>query len=158
MSKTLKQSAGLLMYRKTVGRIEVFLVHPGGPYWSKKDEGFWTIPKGEYEIDEEPLVAAIREFQEETGFNAFEPFIELGSVKQKTGKIVVAWAFEGNCEATELVSNPCEIEWPPRSGKKTLIPEVDRGEWFSIDRARKFLRMEQIPLLNRLTQRLTGLD
>jgi predicted NUDIX family NTP pyrophosphohydrolase len=141
------------MYRKASDTVEVFLVHPGGPYWSKKNEGFWTIPKGEYETDEEPLVAAIREFQEETGFNVSEPFIELGSIKQKTGKIVLAWAFEGNCDPTELVSNTCEIEWPPRSGKKTMIPEVDRGEWFSVDRARQFLRVEQIPLLDRLIQR-----
>jgi predicted NUDIX family NTP pyrophosphohydrolase len=154
MSKTLKRSAGLLMYRKASDTVEVFLVHPGGPYWSKKNEGFWTIPKGEYETNEEPLVAAIREFQEETGFKIFEPFIELGSVKQKSGKVVVAWAFEGNCEPTELISNTCEIEWPARSGKKMLIPEVDRGEWFSVGRARQFLRIEQIPLLNRLMQRL----
>lgn len=133
-------------------------MHPGGPYWSKKNEGFWTIPKGEYGTDEEPLVAAIREFQEETAFKVFAPFIKLGSVKQKTGKVVLAWAFQGNCEPTELVSNTCEVEWPPRSGKKILIPEVDRGEWFSVDRAREFLRMEQIPLLNRLMQRLASLE
>jgi predicted NUDIX family NTP pyrophosphohydrolase len=157
MRKTPKRSAGLLMYRKAFDTFEILLVHPGGPYWSKKEEGFWTIPKGEYETDEEALVAAIREFQEETGLSASEPFIELGSVKQKTGKIVVAWAFEGNCEPTELVSNTCEIEWPPRSGKKMLIPEVDRGEWFSVDRAREFLRMEQMPLLDRLMQRLARL-
>jgi predicted NUDIX family NTP pyrophosphohydrolase len=143
-----------MMYRKALNTIEIFLVHPGGPYWSKKNEGFWTIPKGEYETDEEPLAAAIREFQEETGFKVSEPFVELGSIKQKTGKIVLAWAFEGNCEPTSLVSNTCEIEWPPRSGKKILIPEVDRGEWFSLDRAREFLRMEQFPLLDRLMQRL----
>jgi predicted NUDIX family NTP pyrophosphohydrolase len=143
-----------MMYRKALNTIEIFLVHPGGPYWSKKNEGFWTIPKGEYETDEEPLAAAIREFQEETGFKVSEPFVELGSIKQKTGKIVLAWAFEGNCEPTSLVSNTCEIEWPPRSGKKMLIPEVDRGEWFSLDTAREFLRMEQFPLLDRLMQRL----
>jgi predicted NUDIX family NTP pyrophosphohydrolase len=158
MSKTFKRSAGLLMYRKASDAIEVFLVHPGGPYWSKKNEGFWTIPKGEYETDEEPLVAAIREFKEETGFNAFDPFIDLGSVKQKTGKIVVAWAFEGNCEPADLVSNTCEIEWPPHSGKKIVISEVDRGAWFSFDRAREFLRIEQILLLNRLVQQLAQSD
>src|SRR5580698_5412962 len=103
MSKTPKQSAGLLMYRKTSDAVEVFLVHPGGPYWSKKNEGAWTIPKGEYETEEEPLLAAIREFKEETGFKVFEPFIELGSVKQKKGKIVAVWAFEGNCEPSELI-------------------------------------------------------
>ena len=120
--------------------MEVFLVHPGGPHWSKKNEGSWTIPKGEYETGEEPLIAAIREFQEETGFKVSEPLIALGSVRQKTGKIVVAWAFEGNCKPPDLVSNMCEIEWPPRSGKKLVIPEVDRGDWFSLDsRGRLFV-------------------
>jgi len=144
------------MYRRALGIVEVFLVHPGGPYWSKKNEGSWTIPKGEYETGEEPLSAAVREFQEETGFNVSEPLIALGSVQQKTGKIVVAWAFEGDCEPADLVSNTCEIEWPPRSGKKLMIPEVDRGDWFSLDRARKVIRNEQIPLLDALTQRLAS--
>jgi predicted NUDIX family NTP pyrophosphohydrolase len=148
MSKTPKRSAGLLMYRKSLGSIELFLVHPGGPYWSKKDEVSWTIPKGEYETDEEPLAAAIREFKEETGFDVSGPFIELGSVQQKSGKIVTAWAFEGDCEPAELVSNTCEIEWPPRSGKKMVIPEIDRGDWFSLARAKKLIRNEQIPLLD----------
>jgi predicted NUDIX family NTP pyrophosphohydrolase len=136
------------MYRKSLGSIELFLVHPGGPYWSKKDEVSWTIPKGEYETDEEPLAAAIREFKEETGFDVSGPFIELGSVQQKSGKIVTAWAFEGDCEPAELVSNTCEIEWPPRSGKKMVIPEIDRGDWFSLARAKKLIRNEQIPLLD----------
>lgn len=136
------------MYRKSLGSIEFFLVHPGGPYWSKKDEGSWTIPKGEYEADEEPLAAAIREFQEETGFDVSGPFLELGSVQQKSGKIVTAWAFEGDCEPAELVSNTCEIEWPPRSGKKIVIPEIDRGDWFSLARAKKFIRTEQVLLLD----------
>ena len=156
MSKPPKRSAGLLMYRRALGIVEVFLVHPGGPYWSKKNEGSWTIPKGEYETGEEPLSAAVREFQEETGFNVSEPLIALGSVQQKTGKIVVAWAFEGDCEPADLVSNTCEIEWPPRSGKKLMIPEVDRGDWFSLDRAQKVIRNEQIPLLDALTQRLAS--
>src|SRR3984893_571383 len=112
-----KRSAGLLMYRKRRGGIEVFLVHPGGPLWAEKDQGAWTLPKGEYEPDEDPLVAARREFQEETGFIVSDDFIELGSVRQKSGKIVIAWAFEGDCDPVELVSNTCEIEWPPRSGK-----------------------------------------
>jgi predicted NUDIX family NTP pyrophosphohydrolase len=156
MSKPPKHSAGLLMYRRALDTVEVFLVHPGGPYWSKKNEGSWTIPKGEYETGEEPLGAAVREFQEETGFNVSEPFIALGSVQQKTGKIVVAWAFEGNCEPADLVSNTCEIEWPPRSGKKLVIPEVDRGDWFSLDRARTAIRNEQIPLIDALTQQLAS--
>ena len=145
------------MYRGALGTVEVFLVHPGGPYWSKKNEGSWTIPKGEYETGEEPLATAIREFQEETGFQVSEPLIALGSVRQKTGKIVVAWAFEGNCEPADLVSNTCEIEWPPRSGKKLVIPEVDRGDWFSLDRARKVIRNEQTPLLDALTQQLASI-
>jgi len=144
------------MYRKTLDAVEVFLVHPGGPYWSKKNEGSWTIPKGEYEADEQPLAAAIREFQEETGFKVSAPFLELGSVRQKNGKVVLAWAFEGDCDPTELVSNSCEIEWPPRSGKKMVIPEVDRGEWFSLDRARAVLRIEQALLLDSLTHQLSS--
>jgi predicted NUDIX family NTP pyrophosphohydrolase len=156
MSKPPKRSAGLLMYRRALGIVEVFLVHPGGPYWSKKNEGSWTIPKGEYETGEEPLGAAVREFQEETGFKVSEPLIALGSVQQKSGKIVVAWAFEGDCEPPDLASNTCEIEWPPRSGKKLMIPEVDRGDWFSLDRAQKVIRNEQTPLLDALTQQLAG--
>jgi predicted NUDIX family NTP pyrophosphohydrolase len=150
MNKAPKQSAGLLLYRRAAVSVEVFLVHPGGPYWSKKNEGSWTIPKGEYEIDEQPLVAAIREFQEETGFKASDPFLELGSIRQKSGKVVLAWAFEGNCDPTKLISNMCEIEWPPRSGKHIQIPEVDRGEWFSFDRAGMFIRAEQVPFLEAL--------
>jgi predicted NUDIX family NTP pyrophosphohydrolase len=146
------------MYRRVLGTVEVFLVHPGGPYWSKKNEGSWSIPKGEYETDEEPLVAAIREFQEETGFKVSEPLLELGSIRQKSGKLVLAWAFEGNGDPSELVSNTCEIEWPPRSGKRMVIPEVDRGDWFSLDRARRFLRIEQTPLLDALTHQLARAD
>lgn len=150
MTKTSKRSAGLLMYRKTLDTVEIFLVHPGGPYWSKKNEGSWTIPKGEYETSEEPRAAAIREFQEETGFKVSGPFLELGSIQQKSGKLVLAWAFEGDGDPTELTSTTCEIEWPPRSGKRMEIAEVDRGDWFSFDRARKFIRAEQLPLLEAL--------
>ena len=150
MAKTPKRSAGLLMYRRSSTSVEVFLVHPGGPYWSKKNEGAWTIPKGEYEPTEEPLSAAIREFLEETGFPAAGPFLPLGEIRQKSGKVVTAWAFEGNCDPFALVSNTCEIEWPPRSGKRIEIPEIDRGAWFSIDDARKFLRAEQNRLLDAL--------
>jgi predicted NUDIX family NTP pyrophosphohydrolase len=144
------------MYRRVEG-LEVFLVHPGGPYWAKKNEGSWTIPKGEYEVGEEPLAAAVREFAEETGFRSSEPFVELGSVRQKSGKVVMAWAFEGECEAADLVSNTCEIEWPPRSGKRMVIPEVDRGAWFSIDAARGAIRVEQVALLDTLVERVNGL-
>ncbi len=154
MTKTSKQSAGLLMFRRHTAELEVFLVHPGGPYWSKKDEGAWTLPKGEYEIGEEPLAAARREFQEETGFSAHEPLIELGSVRQKSGKTVLAWAFEGDCDPTQLVSNTCQVEWPPRSSKHIEIPEVDRGAWFSLAQAALSMREEQRPLLLRLRQEL----
>ena len=135
------------MYRIRDGHLNVFLVHPGGPYWSKKSEGSWTIPKGEYDSSEEPLEAAIREFREETGFEVAGPFLELGSMRQKSGKVIVAWAFEGDCDPAGLVSNTCEIEWPPHSGKRIEIPEIDRGEWFRLDRARESIRAEQIPLL-----------
>jgi predicted NUDIX family NTP pyrophosphohydrolase len=139
------------MYRKRLGHTEVFLVHPGGPFFSNKNEGSWTIPKGEYEPGEQPLAAAIREFQEETGFQVSEPFLELGSIRQKSGKLVLAWAFQGDCNPDELISNTCEIEWPPRSGKRIEIPEVDRGEWFTFDRAYQFIRAAQLPLLETLS-------
>jgi predicted NUDIX family NTP pyrophosphohydrolase len=154
MTKTSKRSAGLLMYRNRKGEIEVFLVHPGGPLWAKKDQGAWTLPKGEYEADEDPLVAAQREFQEETGFIASGNFIELGSVRQKSGKIVIAWAFEGDCDPGELVSNTCEMEWPPRSGKRMEIPEVDRGRWYGLAEAHRYIRDEQGKLLDTLVQQL----
>jgi len=154
MTKIPKQSAGLLMFRRRSTELEVFLVHPGGPYWSKKDEGAWTLPKGEYEAGEEPLAAAQREFREETGFDAHEPLIALGSVRQKSGKVVLAWAFEGDCNPAQLVSNTCKIEWPPRSGKRIDIPEVDRGAWFSRTQAAKSIRQEQYSLLLRLEQEL----
>ena len=150
MTKSSKRSAGLLMYRVHSERTEVFLVHPGGPMWANKDKGAWTIPKGEYDIGEEPLAAAEREFREETGFVAIGPFQSLGSVRQKSGKIVTAWAFLGNFDPANLTSNTCKIEWPPRSGKRIEIPEVDRGEWFSCERARKYIRAEQIPFLDSL--------
>ncbi len=158
MSKAPKRSAGILMYRRRRGTVEVFLVHPGGPYWSKKNEGAWTIPKGEYEAHEEPRAAAIREFQEETGFEVSESLLELGSIQQKSGKVVLAWAFESDCDPAELVSNTCEIEWPPRSGKRIVMPEVDRGEWFSLDTAEDSIRMEQASLLRALRLQLARLD
>ncbi|WP_446742897.1 NUDIX domain-containing protein [Silvibacterium acidisoli] len=151
-----KQSAGLLMYRLRGKELEVFLVHPGGPFWARKDLGAWTIPKGEFSADEEPLAAARREFSEETSFSAEGPFHELGSVRQKSGKVVIAWAFEGDCAPSELVSNRCLIEWPPRSGRKLEIPEVDRGEWFSLAAARDKIRPEQHLLLDRLETRLSS--
>jgi predicted NUDIX family NTP pyrophosphohydrolase len=147
-------SAGLLMYRRREGRLEVFLVHPGGPFFAKKDLGAWGIPKGEYKKDEEPQAAARREFVEETGFSAEGPFIDLSNVKQAGGKIVTAWAFEGDCDPADLVSNTCEIEWPPKSGKLLEIPEVDRGHWFSIAEAREHIKKTQEPFLDRLCEAL----
>lgn len=138
------------MYRRTADGLEVFLVHPGGPLWARKDKGAWTISKGEYEQDENPLAAARREFEEETGFSAAGEFVDLGTIKQKSGKIVTAWAFEGDCDPAQLTSNTCEIEWPPRSGRRFEIPEVDRGRWFSIEEAREYIREEQRPLLEKL--------
>lgn len=146
-----RKSAGLLMYRRHEGTLEVFLVHPGGPFWAKKDAGAWTIPKGEYGDDEEPLAAAMREFTEETGFAVGQPkFIELGTVTQASGKVVSGWAFEGDCDPTELISNRCMIEWPPRSGRIMEIPEADRGAWFSLDEAARRMNQGQQLFLSRL--------
>ena len=149
-----KRSAGLLMFRREGGELEVFLVHPGGPFWAAKDAGAWTVPKGEYMDGEEPLEAAKREFAEETGFPATGEFIDLGTVRQTSGKIVNAWAFEGNCDPAELRSNFCEIEWPPRSGKKREIPEVDRGGWFTLDQARAKILSSQVGFLDVLERKL----
>ena len=154
MTKSPKQSAGLLMYRERPEGAEVFLVHPGGPFWAKKDQGAWTIPKGEYEADEEPLTAAQREFHEETGCIATPPFLDLGSIRQKSGKVVIAWAFAGELDPANLISNTCEVEWPPRSGRRLEIPEVDRGLWFSMEEAHRRIRQEQAALLDALSARL----
>ena len=149
-----KRSAGLLLYRRQDEWIEVFLVHPGGPFWAKKDLGAWSIPKGEYSDGEDPLGAARREFQEETGFPAPPDAVALGDLKQAGGKIVAAWAAEGDCDPAKLVSNVCEIEWPPRSGRTIEIPEVDRAGWFSIDEARRKILPSQFPFLDRLVSAL----
>jgi predicted NUDIX family NTP pyrophosphohydrolase len=155
-----KQSAGLMMYRWRGERLEVFLVHPGGPMWAGREEGAWTVPKGEYVAAEPPLAAARREFNEETGFAAPDPleerFEDLGEVRQKSGKRVRAWAFAGDCDPDALASNLCEIEWPPRSGRRMTIPEVDRGRWLGLEEARRLIRAEQQPLLERLRERLGG--
>jgi predicted NUDIX family NTP pyrophosphohydrolase len=149
-----KRSAGLLMYRRSNGPLEVFLIHPGGPYWAKKDKGAWAVPKGEYGKEEDPLAAAVREFREETGFTAAGEFVPLGSIRQTSGKIVAAWAVEGDCDPARLVSNRCQIEWPPRSGRLLEIPEVDQGRWFGIPEARKSIRKDQEPLLDRVLESL----
>ncbi len=146
-----KQSAGLIMYRRRNMGPEVFLVHPGGPFWAKKDRGAWSIPKGEFNDPETALDAAVREFKEETGFNAAGPFVEMGTIQQAGGKVVSAWAFEGDCDPTRLVSNVCRIEWPPRSGRQLEFPEADRGRWFPLSEAELFILKSQQPLLNRLS-------
>ena len=138
------------MYRRKGRDLEVFLAHPGGPIWAHKDAASWTIPKGEFEKDEEPLAAAIREFQEETSFPAKGEFIDLGVIKQKSGKRVYAWTLEGDCDPSRLASNTCEIEWPPRSGRKLEIPEVDRGAWFSLIEARAKIMTSQLPFIDAL--------
>ena len=145
-----KSSAGLIMYRWQEQELEIFLVHPGGLLWAKKDKSAWSIPKGEYAEGEEPLEAAKREFQEETSFAAHEPFLELGTIKQTGGKTVFAWAFEGNCDPAKLSSNLCRIEWPPHSGRLVEFPEVDQGRWFSIVAAREYILKSQEPLLDML--------
>ncbi len=149
-----KQSAGLLMFRRLQDRpIEVLLAHPGGPFWARKDLGAWTIPKGEY-TGEDSLAAAQREFQEETGFAPTGPFIELATIKQKSGKIVSAWAFEADWDPARLVSNIFEMEWPKGSGRIQAFPEVERAEWFTIEEARQRMLPAQVPLLDRLAERL----
>jgi predicted NUDIX family NTP pyrophosphohydrolase len=149
-----KRSAGLLMFRRKDSEVEVFLVHPGGPFWAKKDSGAWMIPKGEYVDGELPLDAAQREFQEETGFEASGEFIDLGTVKQASGKLVRAWAFEGDCDPQKLTSNFCEVEWPPRSGRMIEIPEVDRGAWYSLTAAKSSILKSQQPFLEVLRTKL----
>ena len=145
-----KRSAGLLLYRKRAGALEVFLVHPGGPFWAKKDAGAWTIPKGEIGPDEDPLAAARRETTEETGFSPDGDFIELPPVRQKAGKLVHAWAIEAECDPSQLRSNAFSMEWPPRSGKLAEFPEIDRGAWFGMEEARARLLESQHPLLDAL--------
>ena len=151
-----KRSAGLLMFRRKANEVEVFLVHPGGPLWARKDEGTWTIPKGEPSEGEEPLAAAEREFREETGFEARGEFLDLGTVKQTGGKLVSAWAFEGDCDPAKLTSNLCTIEWPPRSGRMIEIPEVDRGAWFSLEAARTAILKSQQPFLDIFEQKVSA--
>jgi predicted NUDIX family NTP pyrophosphohydrolase len=147
-----KRSAGLLMYRRRGSSVEVFLVHPGGPFWAKKDLASWTIPKGECGEDEHPLHAAKREFQEETGFSVEGNFVPLGDARQPSGKIVEAWAVEGDCDPSELKSNRFSMEWPPRSERQVEFPEVDRGAWFKVEAAREKILKGQVPLLDRLLQ------
>jgi predicted NUDIX family NTP pyrophosphohydrolase len=151
-----KRSAGILLYRLTGGGPEVLLVHPGGPFWARKDAGVWSIPKGEYEDGDDPLACALREFEEETG-STLPPgeLIELDDVKQKGGKVVRAWAAEGDLDADAVRSNMFTMEWPPRSGRTAEFPEVDRAGWFGIDEARVKLSPAQAEFLDRLLERLS---
>ena len=145
-----KRSAGLLLFRRRAGILEVFLVHPGGPFWAKKDAGAWTIPKGEIDEGEDELAAARRETAEETGFAPDGNFVALPPIRQKAGKVVVAWAIEAECDPSQLRSNLFSMEWPPRSGRTAEFPEIDRGAWFSMDEARGKLLEAQLPLLDSL--------
>jgi predicted NUDIX family NTP pyrophosphohydrolase len=138
------------MYRHAAGEIEVLLVHPGGPLWATRDLGVWSIPKGELELGEDPLDAARREFHEETGFAVSGPFFELTPRAQASGKIVLGWAVEGDCDPTRLVSDTFSMEWPPRSGEKRAFPEVDRAAWFRLDEARRHILPGQAGLLDDL--------
>ena len=147
-----RKSAGLLMYRYREGIVEVLLVHPGGPYWAKKDVGAWSIPKGEYSADEDPLEAAKREFKEETGFTAEGDFKPLKPVVQPSGKEVTTWAFEGNCDPAQCKSNTFSMEWPPHSGKQKEFPEVDRAGWFTLEEAKKKILKGQVPILEQFEQ------
>lgn len=148
----MKQSAGILLYRFNKNHPEFFLVHPGGPFWKNKDIGTWSIPKGEFEDDEDPLAAARREFHEETGQKIDGDFIELNPIKMKSGKMVYAWAIEKDIDPTILLSNTIMIDWPPKSGKKLEIPEVDRGEWFSFADAKEKINPAQANFLDQLTE------
>ena len=145
-----KQSAGILLYRKLNKVLQVFLVHPGGPFWKNKDDGAWSVPKGEYEDDEDPLTAAKREFYEETGQYVDGEFTMLTAVKLKSGKMVQAWAIEGDIDHEKIKSNQFEMEWPPKSGKKQSFAEVDRGGWFTIDEAKIKVNVAQVGLIEEL--------
>ncbi len=149
-----KDTAGILMFRRRGDAVEVLLAHPGGPFWRKKDDGAWTIPKGLPEAGEEFLAAAIREFHEETGFTAHAPFLPLGAFKQPGGKTVHAWASEGDCDPTALSSNTFTMEWPPKSGKRAEFPEVDRAGWFRVDEARRKILKGQAAILDALLRQL----
>ncbi len=150
------RSAGILLYRKHAGALEVLLVHPGGPFWARRDAGAWSLPKGEYEPGEDALAAARREFAEELGVRPPDGQArELGQVRQKSGKLISAWALEGELDVEAVTSNTFELEWPPRSGRVEEYPEIDRAEWFPLQAAREKVNPAQIELLERL-QRIAG--
>jgi predicted NUDIX family NTP pyrophosphohydrolase len=149
-----KKSAGVLLYRSVSHSPEVFLVHPGGPFWAKKDEGAWSIPKGEFAEGEDPMAVAKREFREETGFAVSGEFERLQPVRQPSGKIVYAWSVEGDVDAAAIHSNSFTVEWPRGSGKLQEFPEVDRGGWFDLKLAKRKIIKGQVPLLEQLQKNL----
>lgn len=151
----MQRSAGLLLFRRRAGRVEVLLAHPGGPFFARKDDGSWSVPKGVVEAGEDDLLAARREFAEETGMTppSSSP-LPLGEVLQRRGKTVVAWAVEGDCDPDRLHSNECSIEWPPRTGRTLRVPEVDRFAFFDLPTARGKIVLGQVPLLDRLAAAL----
>jgi predicted NUDIX family NTP pyrophosphohydrolase len=144
------QSAGLLLFRRGAGGVEVLLGHPGGPFWRQRETGAWTIPKGGIDPGETPLAAGVREFREETGFEPCPPYLPLGTITQRGGKIVHAWAFEGDCDPAALVSIEARTEWPPRSGRYISVPEIDRVAFFAMPQARAVINIAQVELLDRL--------
>jgi predicted NUDIX family NTP pyrophosphohydrolase len=159
-SRARRRSAGLLLYRRSASGLQVLLVHPGGPLWARRDLGAWSIPKGEYADDEDPLAAARREFAEELGAPPPVPasaaeLLDLGEVRQKSGKLVHAWALPGDLDVAEISSNTFALEWPPRSGQLEEFPEVDRAAWFETDEARAKLNPAQVALLDRLQAALS---
>ena len=149
-----KHSAGILLYRFMAKELEVFLVHPGGPFWAKKDNAAWSIPKGEFDDTEDPLEAAKREFKEETGVEINGPLLELGQIRQPSRKVVHAWAVEGDCDPESIVSNTFEMEWPPKSGRYKKFPEVDRASWFTPKVAKEKLHKGQVDFVDTLCEKL----
>jgi len=152
----IKKSAGILAYRKRAAELQVFLMHPGGPFWKKKDSGAWSIPKGEVADNETDEAAARREFEEETGFAITGKLIPLQPIKQKNGKIVTAWALEQDLDAEKIKSNLFEMEWPPKSGKYQQFPEMDRAAWFTVEEAASKMFEGQAPLLDELLKKLSS--
>src|SRR3954452_6617332 len=156
-----RRSAGIILFRRSGTETEFLLVHPGGPFWTKKDAGFWSIPKGQIESEEEPRACAIRELEEELGAAPeldLEQLIELGSIRQRAGKVVEAWAAEADFDPATLAANTFSIEWPPRSGTQQEFPEVDRAEWFDLQAAREKVLPAQAKFLDRLLERLGSED
>lgn len=151
---SVKTSAGILLYRILSGKLEVFLVHPGGPYWEKRDAGAWSIPKGEFDEGEDPLRAARREFQEETGSRAIGEFVALTPLKQPSGKLVYAWAVRGDIDASSVKSNTFAMEWPPGSGRQCEFPEIDRGAWFAATAGREKILPGQRGFIRQLQEYL----